>query len=137
MAVFMAVVSWHRIRNVSQMSGVSTATLRAWERRYGVPSPTRTASAYRLYSDADVVVIKTMRDLVSEGMAAAEAARSVLAAKANAVLSVAEDSDPYANAAERIVEATLRFDPDGMELAVNRALSLGSAALIFERTLGP
>lgn len=130
-------MSWYRIRTVSQLCGVSTATLRAWERRYGVPSPARTASAYRLYSDADVALIKTMRDLVNDGMAAAEAARTVLTTTAGTVPVPTEEIDPYAAAAERIVEATLRFDPDGLELEVNRALSLGPAVSIFERSLGP
>lgn len=130
-------MSWYRIRNVSQLCGVSTATLRAWERRYGVPSPARTASAYRLYSEADVALIKTMRDLVNDGMAAAEAARKVLATSGPTSSAAPDDVDPFAAAADRIVEATIRFDPDGLELEVNRALSLGPAVTIFDRTLGP
>jgi MerR family transcriptional regulator, light-induced transcriptional regulator len=132
-----ALVSWYRIRTVSQLCGVSTATLRAWERRYGVPSPARTASAYRLYSDADVALIKTMRDLVNEGMAAAEAARKVLAATTGSSPAAPDEIDPFTAAADRIVEATVRFDPDGLELEVNRSLSLGPAVTIFDRTLGP
>jgi len=130
-------VSWYRIRAVSQLCGVSTATLRAWERRYGVPSPARTASAYRLYSDADVALIKTMRDLVNDGVAAAEAARKVLAASTRASPVAPDDIDPFATLADRIVEATIRFDPDGIELEVSRSLSLGPAVTIFDRTLGP
>lgn len=130
-------MSWYRIRTVSQLCGVSTATLRAWERRYGVPSPARTASAYRLYSDADVALIKTMRDFVNDGLAAAEAARKVLATTAGISPASPDEIDPYAAAAERIVDATVRFDPDGLELEVNRSLSLGPAVTIFDRTLGP
>jgi len=119
------------------MCGVSTATLRAWERRYGVPSPARTASAYRLYTDADVTLIKTMRDLVSNGMAAAEAARAVLSQTVQAPPPPVEGVDPYEAARDRIVDAALRFDPEGLELEVNRTLSLGPAATIFDKTLGP
>lgn len=130
-------MSWYRIRTVSQLCGVSTATLRAWERRYGVPSPARTASAYRLYSDSDVALIKTMRDLVNEGMAAAEAARKVLDASTGALPTAPDEIDPFTAAADRIVEATIRFDPDGLELEVNRSLALGPAVTIFDRSLGP
>ncbi|WP_434422398.1 MerR family transcriptional regulator [Nannocystis pusilla] len=44
----------YRIQSVAEMTGVSAATLRAWERRYGLPAPRRSSSAYRLYSDRDV-----------------------------------------------------------------------------------
>ena len=68
-------MSRYRIRAVADLTGVSTATLRAWERRYGVPTPSRTASAYRLYGDDDVALVSQMRDLVESGVAPAEAAR--------------------------------------------------------------
>ena len=131
-------MSWYRIKAVSQLVGVSTATLRAWERRYGVPIPSRTASAYRLYSDADVQIIRTMRDLVEHGTAPAEAARMVVADQPEPSSNGAPESrDPYAVASDRIVEATVRFDPDALELAIGRTLSLGSSLAIFDRAIGP
>ena len=39
---------------MAALTGVSPATLRAWERRYTVVEPERTESQYRLYDDADV-----------------------------------------------------------------------------------
>ncbi|APR83591.1 Transcriptional regulator, MerR family protein [Minicystis rosea] len=132
-------MSWYRIRAVSEIVGVSTATLRAWERRYGVPTPARTASAYRLYGDADVQTIRKMRDLVQHGMAPAEAARQVLSEHPAPPAGAAADepSDPYALACDRIVEATVQFDPDNLQLEVSRALTLGPSISIFERTLAP
>ena len=131
-------MSWYRISAVSQLVGVSTATLRAWERRYGVPAPSRTASAYRLYSDADVQIIRTMRDLVEHGTAPAEAARKVMSERPATTAGEAhEERDPFTTAADRIVEATVRFDPDALELEVGRALSLGSSLSIFDRAIGP
>lgn len=130
-------MSWYRIRTVSQMCGVSTATLRAWERRYGVPAPARTASAYRLYTDADIALIKSMRERVNEGIAAAEAARMVLAQSSGATTTPAPESDPFSTAADRIVDATMRFEPDALEVEITRALTLGPAVTIFDRTLAP
>lgn len=132
-------MSWYRIRAVSELVGVSTATLRAWERRYGVPTPARTASAYRLYSDADVQTIRQMRDLVQGGMAPAEASRQVLAESPAATATAATEGpiDPYAAAADRLVAATVDFDPDALQLEVGRALALGPAVNIFDRTIGP
>lgn len=137
-------MSRYRIQAVSKLCGVPPATLRAWERRYGVPIPSRTASAYRLYGDDDIALIMKMRDLVKGGMAAAEAARTVLVdipkytapESAEAPSSLGEDN-PFVDARDRIVEAALRFDPDGLEREVSRSLTLGPALSIFENTLGP
>ncbi len=122
---------------MSQLTGVSTATLRAWERRYGVPTPARTASAYRLYSEADVALIKRMSEMVKQGVAAAEAARSVLATSERTLPTSAGELDPFESACERIVDATVRFDPDALELEAKRVLALGSGLVIFDRVLGP
>ena len=123
---------------MSKLCGVPPATLRAWERRYGVPAPARTASAYRLYGDEDIALITKMRDLVKGGMAAAEAARTVLADASRAPLPEShEDDDPFGDAADRIVDSVVRFDPESLDKEVNRALGLGSAIAIFENTLAP
>ncbi|WP_373045865.1 MerR family transcriptional regulator [Vulgatibacter sp.] len=125
----------YRIQAVAQMTGVPAATLRAWERRYGVPTPARTASAYRLYSDRDVELVTRMRDLLAEGIAAAQAAATVLALPLPAP--AAGSADAWEQAGAAIVEATRRFDVAALEGAVRQALTLGSAATIYERVLGP
>lgn len=80
-----------------------------------------------------------MRDLVKGGMAAAEAARTVLAEGSRTPPAEIHDDndDPFGDAADRIVDAVARFDPEGLEREVNRALGLGSAVTIFENTLAP
>ena len=52
----------YRINAVSEMTGIPAATLRAWERRYGVPEPRRTESSYRVYSDADIELLANYFD---------------------------------------------------------------------------
>ena len=126
----------YRIHTVAEVTGIASATLRAWERRYGVPTPTRSAAAYRLYSDHDVDLIKKMRDNLASGVAAAEAARLVLAGEDQPQLTVPE-ADPFVASRDRIIDAVVRFHPEGLEEEVRRALTLGAAMHIFDRTLGP
>jgi DNA-binding transcriptional MerR regulator/methylmalonyl-CoA mutase cobalamin-binding subunit len=129
-------VSRYRIRAVAELTGVSTATLRAWERRYGVPTPSRTASAYRLYGDDDVALVAQMRDLVESGVAPAEAARALRDHAAGAVESIGE-ADAYQATSDRILDAVQRFDVEGLRREVTRSLALGPAIAIFERALAP
>lgn len=55
------------VKAVAKLSGVSAHTLRAWERRYGVISPTRSKGGRREYSIKDVEKLKTLNLLVEEG----------------------------------------------------------------------
>ena len=63
-----------RIGELSRRSGVSPELLRAWERRYGLLQPTRSAGGLRLYSPDDLARVQSMQRHLADGFAAAEAA---------------------------------------------------------------
>ena len=46
------------LKAVVQETGVKPDTLRAWERRYGLPQPDRTPGRHRLYSQYDIDMLK-------------------------------------------------------------------------------
>lgn len=54
---------------VSKMTGLSTHTLRMWEKRYAAVVPHRTDAGGRLYTDADVERLRLLHRLVREGHA--------------------------------------------------------------------
>ena len=62
-------MSKYRIQTVAQLTGLSSALIRAWEARYRLVQPERTPSGYRLYSDEDVAVLLGAQRLVRQGMA--------------------------------------------------------------------
>ena len=64
----------YTIKRAAELTGISVATLRAWERRYGVVSPQRSDGGYRLYGPEDVRALAIMNSLVNEGWSAREAA---------------------------------------------------------------
>ncbi|MCA9719972.1 MAG: MerR family transcriptional regulator [Myxococcales bacterium] len=128
----------YRIQAVSEITRVPAATLRAWERRYGIPSPQRTASSYRLYSDHDIALIQELQAMCAEGMSPAEAAQRLTESRAaNEPVPALERIDPYERARDAVVHATRSFDPDAVEAAVQRALHLGSATTVYEKVVGP
>lgn len=57
----------HPIRVVAQRTGLTPATIRAWERRYGAVSPGRSEGGQRLYSDDDVNRLSRLRELTEVG----------------------------------------------------------------------
>ena len=67
-----------RIGELSRRLGVSDHVLRAWESRYGLLQPVRSAGGFRLYSEADALRVRRMQGHLARGLSAAEAARAVL-----------------------------------------------------------
>jgi MerR family transcriptional regulator, light-induced transcriptional regulator len=67
-----------RIGELSRRLGVSDHVLRAWESRYGLLQPVRSAGGFRLYSAADEWRVRRMQAQLAYGLSAAEAARTVL-----------------------------------------------------------
>ena len=67
-----------RIGELSRRLGVSDHVLRAWESRYGLLRPRRSAGGFRLYSEADELLVRRMQAHLARGLSAAEAAREVL-----------------------------------------------------------
>lgn len=57
------------IRDVAQITGVNPVTLRAWQRRYGLVVPQRTAKGHRLYSQADIDNIRQITTWLDKGIA--------------------------------------------------------------------
>jgi DNA-binding transcriptional MerR regulator len=53
---------------VSAETGVKRATLRAWERRYGLPHPERSEGGHRLYSQRDMDTVKWLVARQREGL---------------------------------------------------------------------
>ncbi len=66
-----------RIGELSHRTGVQVPTLRAWESRYRLLRPSRTAGGQRLYSAQDEARVREVQRLVSEGVAVGAAARWV------------------------------------------------------------
>ena len=64
---------------VARRLGVAPATLRTWDRRYGLGPGQHTAGAHRRYAPEDVARLGVMRRLTAEGVTPAEAARVALA----------------------------------------------------------
>lgn len=69
---------------VARRLGVAPATLRTWDRRYGLGPSEHSAGAHRRYSAVDVERLLVMRRLTLDGVAPAESARIALATDVSA-----------------------------------------------------
>jgi DNA-binding transcriptional MerR regulator len=61
------------LKVVLKQTGLKADTLRAWERRYGLPKPGRSAGRHRLYSQRDIDTIKWLKARQGEGLSISNA----------------------------------------------------------------
>lgn len=110
-----------QIGELAERVEVSTHTLRAWERRYGILKPSRTTGGYRVYSELDVRRVSAVLGLREQGVSIAEAARRV---NANVVAQI--PAGRRIDAAAIVYEmhrAVDRFDEFALSAALDRLLS--------------
>lgn len=72
----MAADAWGLVFNIKAVvreTGIPADTLRAWERRYGVPRPERSAGRQRIYSRRDIQLIKWLLARQSDGLSISRA----------------------------------------------------------------
>ena len=120
--------------------------IRAWERRYGIVSPQRTASGYRLYDDTSIATLVRVRELTEAGWSASEASRAVLAGEIPVEPRplpphVPLDSDAasayQASLIERFIEAATAMDIATTGAALDEMFAQGSFESIVDDLLMP
>ena len=132
----------YTIKEAALRTGVSVALLRAWERRYGIVAPTRTAAGYRLYDDTAISRLRAMRSLVSAGWSPRQAAESVASRSAADLRDELRDdgrADPTmtGDEAQRLVAAAARVGGTDIEQVLDDMFAAGSFERVVEDRLYP
>ena len=112
----------YRIKRVAHLTGINPATLRAWERRYGLVAPDRTGSGYRLYTDEDVAMLSRIKVLVDEGLTIGEAITRVR--RGSEPLPADAGGPSVREVRFRMLEALMAFDRRGALEAYQEVLRL-------------
>lgn len=121
------------MKQAAALTGVLETTLRVWERRYGVVSPTRSAGGYRLYSDADVARLRAMAALVADGVPASVAARTLTEHPDAAPTPAAPDGLADLD----LVAAAASLDPARLDDVLASALALAPVEQLSDAWLLP
>jgi MerR family transcriptional regulator, light-induced transcriptional regulator len=124
-----------RIGELSKRSGVSPDLLRAWERRYGLLRPVRSAGGLRLYTPADVERVRVMRQHLADGLAASEAA--ALASRTG----VDDAAAPMALRPEamrdELADALDRYDEPRAQAILDRLLAVATVDTLLSDVVLP
>jgi hypothetical protein len=142
----------YTIAEAARRAGVSVPILRAWERRYGIVRPQRTASGYRLYDDGAVARVRALRRLVETGWTPSAASARITAEGIPADLDGPDDA-ARSGAGEgsietgrgregralvgTFVEAAARLDQWALAAALDEMFARGSFERVTSEVLMP
>ncbi len=140
----------YNIGAVSRMTGISMATLRAWERRYDFPEAERTSGGHRLYSEHAVMSLRWVKERIDEGMQTAQAINALRHQEhtGNLVMveQVAATRDgkiekiipPYLNVyQEQLISALLAGDMARSDIILGESLALITPEDLMMNMIGP
>ncbi len=132
----------HPIQVVARRTGLSADVIRAWEKRYAVVTPARTAVGRRLYSDADVERLRLIARATLTGRTVGQVAAlppdqlAALVREEPAQEPAGPTSDAAAERSREYLRACLdtlaRFDAPALDAALRRAAIALSAEAFLE-----
>ncbi len=116
------------IKAVAQATGLTVETLRAWERRYEVVTPSRDSSGRRTYSAADVARLRLLRTATELGHTISRLAHLGEDELAKLVADSGGQARPGPTRGqsyvERAIDAAEHSDPSGVEEVLTSAVAL-------------
>lgn len=137
----------YTIKTVVQQTGITSATLRAWERRYGVLSPGRSDGGYRLFSERDIAILRWLKSQVDAGVSISSAVALLELRQAGesagraAASAVAPEPPSGARTAEALVRqllaALLAFRESAAEAILTEAFALYPVEVVAEEVITP
>ncbi len=126
----------YTVKQVSALTGVAQATLRAWERRYHIVEPARSGGNYRLYDPTQVAALRHMAALVAAGVPTAQAAQAVLNSSTDSTGELqAAGQHPLPN--PDLVATAMSLDPGVLALTVEQALASAAFEHVAQNWLQP
>jgi DNA-binding transcriptional MerR regulator len=135
----------YNVKAVSNLVGIPPVTLRAWERRYGLPTPQRGARGYRLYSEYDVRTLRWLKAQIETGLSISRAAQHLADLRQ-------QGNDPAltlrrevasqlpastANLSQRCIEAWVLLDAETAAETLRLAFSLYSIEKVLLEVIRP
>ena len=121
------------IRAMSELTGVHPVTLRAWERRYGLIKPHRTASGHRLYGAEHVELIRRVVALTEQGIPIGRVREALGTAEAEA----APAAGPWSGPVDLMAAAITRFDEEELDRLYDVALTVHPVERVTRHMLLP
>lgn len=129
----------YSIKQVSEKLDIPAVTIRAWENRYNVVTPTRTEGGHRLYSEKDLKTLKWIKTQIQEkNMKISDAVRLLQASPPDpdpAPVPPSSQNNKYEELHEKLYEALVNLDTQKANQIADLAFSLYDYEEVFHHIL--
>lgn len=125
------------IRTVSELTGVNSITLRAWENRYGLIEPVRKASGHRLYTQEHIDLINRVVGLIDRGMRIGQVKAELDSGSDSETSFVDKQHNSWRRYINGMIAGIIRFDEHALELTYAEALSHYPVRSVTDKLLTP
>jgi MerR family transcriptional regulator, light-induced transcriptional regulator len=128
----------YSVAAVARHTDVPAVTLRAWERRYGFPSPSRASGGRRLYTQRDIWTVRALRLQTDQGVPISRAI-ALLRDPAASVQPAAEPTGPapLATLRDHLLQALLDLAAGRADAVLSQALSMLSVEDVCVELIQP
>jgi DNA-binding transcriptional MerR regulator/methylmalonyl-CoA mutase cobalamin-binding subunit len=125
------------IRTVSELTGVNSITLRAWEHRYGLIEPIRKSSGHRLYTQEHIDLINRIVGLLDRGMRIGQVKSEMLSGTHAEESTSEQTQNHWQRYINGMIAAIIRFDEHSLERIYGEALSFYPVRIVTEKLMTP
>ena len=123
----------YTIKDLEKLSRVKAHTIRIWEKRYGLLSPSRSSTNIRAYNDDDLRRLLNIALLNNSGLKISRIARLSEAEVKAKILELDTTGGTPADVVENLIVATTEFDADRFEKVVaGCVLRMGFEQCMFD-----
>ncbi|RTE11377.1 MerR family transcriptional regulator [Paenibacillus whitsoniae] len=131
----------YSMKQASELVGLPVVTIRAWENRYGVISPSRSEGGHRLLSDDDLSTLRYLkRKVEQDGLKISDAVRQ-LKSKSRIVHNDTEkptvETDAYDSLINKLYTELIHFRAAQADEAIDLAFALFRFEEALQRVIAP
>jgi MerR family transcriptional regulator, light-induced transcriptional regulator len=134
----------YNIKAVARLLGLQPVTLRAWERRYGLPVPHRGGQGYRLYSEYDLLTLRWLKNQIETGMSIGRAVNLLTEMRDSGHDPAMEETSitvaqpvSLQNLSDDFYQAILRLDDGSASATLRRAFSIYNVDQVLINVIQP
>lgn len=99
----------YSIRDLSEQTGVNSVTLRAWERRYGLLKPQRSAKGHRYYGPEDVEQVRMILRWLDRGVAISKVKQLINQPDTQIEQTAGDENDHWKEIIRSVMESAADF----------------------------
>ncbi|WP_246944151.1 MerR family transcriptional regulator [Bacillus pinisoli] len=122
----------YNIKKVSEILDIPTVTIRAWETRYQVITPTRTDGGHRLYSNKDIETLQWLKKKMEQDHVKIGEAIRLLHETKKTAPSIPESINGYDGVIDQLYQALIDVNADQANRVTDLAFTLYDFEDVFQ-----